>query len=242
MLTHKNILQFCILNIVILSTSELKLINFAEPIYSLIREMNFGIRKYVELILNVSYRLFIKKNIKNINDVKRYFDIYKVAMEGKNLFPNDELILIEKNILKFLTLINDEASFTPTELVVTILDKEESKLFKFNQENIDKNEVEKEIWNNTIKEGKINKKITLTSELLNNEEIKKDCIYYPYTLYLKLNELVDRYYIDLDTKNFEKNEYNQLIINVIFYLRLFKEQFPEGISKFLFYCLFKEKN
>ena len=239
-LTNKHLIQFCILNIVILSTSDLKLINFTEQIYTLLREMNFGIRKYVELILNVSYRLFIKKNITNINVVKKYFDIYKIAMGGKNIFPNDELIVIETNIQKYLNLINDESNSPQTELVSEILNKEESNLFNFIPENIDKNGIEKEIWNEKIKEGKKDETIALTSELLNNEEINNNYIYYPYSLYLRLNALVDKFYNDLDTNNFDKNEYNKLIINVIFYLRLFKEQFPEGISKFLFYCLCKE--
>ena len=161
-------------------------------------------------------------------------------MEGKNIFPNDELIVIETNIRKYLTLINDESNSPQPELVSEILNKEESNLFNFIPENIDKNEIEKEIWNEKIKEGKKDETISLTSELLNNEEINNNCIYYPYSLYLRLNVLIDKFYNDLDTNNFDKNEYNKLIINVIFYLRLFKEQFPEGISKFLFYCLCKE--
>ena len=52
-----NLLQFCVLNIVILSTKDLKLLCFTNPIYELFTKMAFQIRKYVELILNVSYRI-----------------------------------------------------------------------------------------------------------------------------------------------------------------------------------------
>ena len=238
----KNIIQFCILNIVILSTSELKLISFEEPIYSLIKSMNLGIRKYVELILNVSYRVLIKKNVTNINIAKKYFDIYKICIEEKKIFPNDELIIIEKNISKYFELLKEEDVDTPNEIVNKIQNTEENALFKFIPENEDKNEIGNEIVENLQKEGKITKNISLKSDLLNKEEIKNDFIYYPYSLYLKLNELVDKYYISLDFESFDKDEYYKLIINVIYYVRHIKDKIPQGILKFLFYCLCKTKN
>ena len=84
------------------------------------------------------------------------------------------------------------------------------------------------------------KKLILNSALLNNEEITSDCILYPYSLYLKLNELTERYYQTLHINSVGRNEYNKLIINVIYYLRLIKFNFPQGIFRFLFYCLCKE--
>ena len=239
-LNLKNIIQFCILNIVILSTTELKLIYFTEPIYALIKKMNFGIRKYVELILNISYRVFIKNNIINKNDVNKYFDIYKVGMEEKKIFPNDEIMLIEENIQKFMTLLTEESKEIP-EIIKKIQETEESNLFSFNPETVDKSEIDNEIGENLEKEGEISKKISLTSSLLNNEEISYDSIYYPYTLYLKLNELIDKYYISLDIDTVGRSEYNKLIINVIYYLRYIKDDFPEGLFKFLIFCLYKEK-
>ena len=239
-LNLKNIIEFCILNIVILSTTELKLIYFTKPIYELIRKMNFGIRKYVELILNISYRAFIKNNITNANDVNKYFDIYKIGMEEKKIFPNDEIMLLEENIQKFMALITEEPKEIP-EIVNQIEKTEEKHLFSFKPETVDNSEIDNEIGEQFEKEGKILKNISLKSSLLNDEEISNDCIYYPYTLYLKLNELVDKYYISLDIKTVGRNEYNKLIINVIYYMRFIKEQFPEGIFKFLFFCLYKEK-
>ena len=237
----KNIIQFCILNIVILSTSELKLIGFEEQIYSLIRNMNLGIRKYVELILNVSYRTFIKTNLSNINEAKKYFDIYKIGMEEKKIFPNNELILLEENINNYIGLLKDENTTEQNEIVSKIKNMDEKDLFKFTPETQEKSENDKDIFENIEKEGKEVKNISLKSDLLGDEEISSDCIYFPYTLYLKLNELVEKYYINLDIKSLGRNEYHKLIINIIYYLRLIKDQFPQDIIKFLFYCLCKKE-
>ena len=235
----KNIIQFCVLNIVILSTSELKLIPFEESIYSLIRGMNFGIRKYVELILNTSYRVLIKKNVKDINVAKKYFDIYKIGIEEKIIFPNDELIIIEKNISKYIESLKEEEVLTPNELANKIQNIDENDLFTFSPETEDKNEIENEILEHLKKEGIITKNISLKSDLLSQGEIKSDFIYYPYTLYLKLNELLDKYYINLDIESSDKEEYYKLILNIIYYGRIIKDKIPQGILKFLFYCLCK---
>ena len=235
----KNIIQFCILNIVILSTSELKLIPFEEAVYSLIRGMNLGIRKYVELILNISYRVLIKKNVTDINIAKKYFDIYKIGIEEKKIFPNDELILIENHISKYVELLKEESPATTNEITDKIQNIEENDLFTFSPEKEEKNEIENEILEHLKKEGIITKNISLKSDLLNKGEIKNDFVYYPYTLYLKLNELVDKYYRSLDIESSDKDEYYKLILNVIYYVRLIKDKIPQGILKFLFHCLCK---
>ena len=90
------------------------------------------------------------------------------------------------------------------------------------------------------KEGKVNKKISITGSLLDNREISEEFIYYPKTLYKRLNELVYSFYQDLDIEKI-RDEYYKLVINVMFYIRLMKEKFPENTLKFLFYCLIKEK-
>ena len=238
----KNIIQFCILNIVILSISELKLISFEEPIYSLIRSMNLGIRKYVELILNVSYRVLIKKNVTNINIAKKYFDIYKIGIEEKKIFPNDELIILENHIKKYVELLKEEDSIPINEIANKIQSIEENDLFNFSPEIEDKNEIGNEILEHLKKEGKVMKNISLKSDILNQEEIKNDFVYYPYTLYLKLNELVNKFYTSLEIETSDKDEYYKLILNVIYYARLIKDKIPQGILKFLFYCLCETNN
>ena len=238
----KNIVKFCILNIVVLSTSESKLIHFTEPIYSLLKGMNLGIRKYVELILNVSYRVFVNKEIQK-DQVNKYFDIYKIIFEPeesnpKKILPNEEILLVNNAINKYISNLPDSSgNLQPSDIVESVLKEEENNLFILNVEDIDEKAFAKEMADNLIKEGKKETPILLSSDLLGGEEIKSDFIYYPYTLYLKLNEMIEKYYTNVDVKDIDKNEYNKLIANVMFYSRLIKNDLPNNTIKFLFYCL-----
>ena len=242
MINAKNLIQFCILNIVVLSISELKLIHFTQPIYSLLKDMNLGVRKYVELILNASYRFFFKKGSTLVNEANQYFDIYKNVIEEKNIFPNDELILIEKAIKEYLSSINVQSAIYPNETIVLILKKKEDEIFSLSTDKDDNKKISKQ-YENLENRGEIKEKIALISNLL-EKEIKSEFIYYPITLYQKLNELVDKYYKDLDFEALDKNEYNNLIVNTIYYVRLINKNdnyhFPEGTEKFLFHCLLHE--
>ena len=245
MINAKNLIQFCILNIVVLSISELKLIHFTQPIYSLLKDMNLGVRKYVELILNASYRFFFKKGSTLVNEANQYFDIYKNVIEEKNIFPNDELILIEKAIKEYLSSINVQSAIYPNETIVLILNKKEDEIFSLSTDKDNNKKIAKQ-YENLENRGEIKEKIALISNLL-EKEINSEFIYYPITLYQKLNELVDKYYKDLDFEALDKNEYNKLIVDTIYYVKLINKNqnynFPEGIQKFLFHCLIhKNKN
>ena len=228
----KNVLQFCIMDIVILSLPELKLMTFAEPIYNLFQKMNLQIRKYVELILNVSYRYFYNKNeIESKEELNEYFNIYKKAIEEKKLYTNDGIYLLKKKIDELLKT-KKEGYYLPMKSIVSkISNTNEEVLYKLTPENLGNENYEK-------KEGKIDQKMSLKGTLLNNE-VTSDCIYYPNTLYQKLNELVDKFYKTLDLGD-DREEYYKLVMNVIFYVRMMKDKFPSNTVKFLFYCLVKD--
>ena len=232
LLNVKNVLQFCILDIVILSIPELKMMTFAEPIYNLFQRMNLQIRKYVELILNVSYRYFYNKNeIESKEELNEYFNIYKRAIEDKNLYTNDGIYLLKKKIDEFLKT-KKEGFYLPTKSIISkISNTPEDVLYKLTPENLAMDNYEK-------KEGKFDQKISIKATLLDNE-IASDFIYYPNTLYQKLNELVDKFYKTLDIEE-DRDEYYKLVMNVIFYVRMLKDKFPYNIIHFLFYCLIKD--
>ncbi len=232
LLNVKNVLQFCILDIVILSIPELKMMTFAEPIYNLFQRMNLQIRKYVELILNISYRYFYNKNeIESKEELNEYFNIYKRAIEDKNLYTNDGIYLLKKKIDEFLKT-KKEGFYLPTKSIISkISNTPEDVLYKLTPENLAMDNYEK-------KEGKFDQKISIKATLLDNE-IASDFIYYPNTLYQKLNELVDKFYKTLDIEE-DRDEYYKLVMNVIFYVRMLKDKFPYNIIHFLFYCLIKD--
>jgi hypothetical protein len=231
----RNLLQFSVLSIVILSIPELKLMTFTDPIYQLFPTMNLQIRKYVELILNISYRYFSTKNdIEIKEELNQYFNIYKKAIEENNLFPNDELTLLQKKITEYTKNKKEGYNLIRKNIINKIINTPEESLFTLTPGDLGEN------YEDLQKEGKVNKKIGITGSLLDNKEISEEFIYYPNTLYKKLNELVYTFYKDLDLEKI-RDEYYKLIVNVMFYVRLMKEKFPDNTLKFLFFCLIKEK-
>ena len=95
------LINFSILGIVILTVSKHKLIHFIEPINLIIKNLIFLTRKFTEIFLSVALRFFFREEEKNSNISDIYFDIYKTAIEEKNIFPNDELIKMQKKIFQF---------------------------------------------------------------------------------------------------------------------------------------------
>ena len=194
--------------------------------------MNLQIIKYVELILNVSYRYFYNKNeIESKEELNEYFNIYKKAIEEKNLYTNDGLYILKKKIDELLKT-KKEGFYLPTKSIISkISNTPDDLLFKLAPEN-------SAIENYEKNEGKIDQKMSIKGTLLDNE-ITSECIYYPNTLYQKLNELVDKFYKTLDLED-DRDEYYKLVMNVIFYVKMMKDKFPYNTLNFLFYCLVKD--
>ena len=232
----QNLLQFCILSTVILSIPELKLVSFAEPIYNLFSKMNFQIVKYVELILNISYRYFLnKEDIGAKEELIQYINIYKKAIEENNLNKCEELALLKNKIELLIKQKKEGNNLIPKKIIKKILDTPEESLFILIPDKLESNDYE-----DILKEGKINKKISIKGDLLKNKEIIEEFIYYPNTLFRKFDELIYSFYNDLDIEKI-RDKYYKLILNTMFYIRLTKDNFPHNTLKFLFYCLIKQK-
>ena len=232
----QNLLQFCVLSVVILSIPELKLMTFTEPIYNLFSKMNLQIRKYVELILNISYRYFSEnEKINTKEEINQYFDIYKKAIDEKNLFSNDELTLLKKKFSDLIEKKEEGYNLKRKDIITNILNTSEDSLFI-----LEPGKLEVKDYEDVQKDGKIETKISITGNLLENKEITEDFIYYPNTLFKRFNDLVYDFYKDLNLDKI-RNEYYKLIINLMFYIRLVKDTFPKDTLKFLFYCLIQDK-
>ena len=76
--------------------------------------------------------------------------------------------------------------------------------------------------------------------MLEKKEISNEFIYYPITLFKKLNDLVYKFYTNLDLEK-DREEYYKLIVNTMLYVRIKKNEFPENTLKFLYHCLIKDK-
>ena len=122
------------------------------------------------------------------------------------------------------------------DIITNILNTSEDSLFI-----LEPGKLEVKDYEDVQKDGKIETKISITGNLLENKEITEDFIYYPNTLFKRFNELVYDFYKDLNLDKI-RNEYYKLIINLMFYIRLVKDTFPKDTLKFLFYCLIDKKD
>ena len=64
------------------------------------------INKIIEIILSISLRLFSKEEKKNLFIYEKYFNLYTEGVEKRKIFPNDELIILEKKLMNLQIQLN----------------------------------------------------------------------------------------------------------------------------------------
>ena len=230
LIDFKELIRFSILGIVALSTSKHKLVHFAPQIYEIIGALRFSVRKFVEIILSISLRLFYDEEDKNLYIYEKYFDVYKEGIEKRNIFPNDELIILERKINDFKKTLHIRKE---------IIQEDYKKLMETKEKNR---------YNLDFDKKKINDITPVFSFSTNvikakiNFKIKGKKIYYEnsfsiLTIYKKITSILNKYYQDLDYSAINKEEYNQLIIYLLYFTSILKDDFPKDINLFLYYCL-----
>ena len=128
LIDYKDLIRFSILCIVALTTYRHSLVHFTSQIYEIIGSLKFSIRKFVEMILSISLRLFSKEYNKNFYIYEQYFNIYKEGIEKRQIFPNDELIILENKINEFTKSIqNTRREITQDEYQILIDTKEKNR-------------------------------------------------------------------------------------------------------------------
>ena len=238
------LINFSILGIVILTTSKHKLIYFIDAINEIIKNMNILTRKFTEIILSVSLRVFTKDIDKNLFIYEKYFDIYKLAIDKNNIFPNDELIILQKKITKFIHSIGDRKEIDLSELGKSLEEaKKKTYVLKFNESRLKNYNILE--CANEIK--KIDIKFTI-----NKKKFEYNIVYNIQKIYDKICSYLDAYYKDLnyDIILNDKEEYNKIIIFLLFYVTALKNKkskhhdtseskitFPKDIEMFLINCL-----
>ena len=230
-----NVLIICILNILTLSIYNKTLIPFTFNIYSLFQNLSISVRKYIEIILSIALRLFFKEKNQSYYAFGLYFNLYQFSIEANGVFPNDELIFLEKEIEN----VRNKANLRKNDLLDQRYKKiegiETKKLYS-----ISCNKKTKEILliiQNLNIIANIKGTLKFKSKYYNkNKEIKIDSIYSLRTIYSITNSMLDNYYNDLDITRINKTEYEKIIIHLIYYSQLLEKQLPKDINKFLFYC------
>ena len=233
LIDYKDLIRYCILGIVALSASKHKLVHFTEQIYQIINKLNFSLRKIIEIILSISLRLFSKEEKKNLFIYEKYFNLYTEDVEKRKIFPNDELIILEKKINEFTNSIKRTRVEIIQEDYKKLIQIDEKKRYNLKFDKKRANEIKAPSYSFGVNE--INK-------LKINFEAKKFKVNFDYTysfitMYDIISSILNQYYEDLDDSKINKEEYNKLILYLIYYTTILNDDFPKDTSFFLFYCL-----
>ena len=232
------VLKICILNILVLSIHNKTLIPYIEQVNSLFQNLSISLRKYIELILSIALRQFLSEKNPNFVLYMKYFDLYQFCIEKNWIFPNDEIISLQKEI----ELYNDNNYERNNDEIFDIRYKkiegiETRKLYSINSNKKPKDIVPM-IQNLNISEN-YNCTLKFKSKYYNkNKEIKFTNIYSLKTIYNITNKMIDNYYKDLNFKNIDKIEYEKIIIYLIYFTHLLHNILPKDINRFLFYCFY----
>ena len=232
LIDYKDLLKFSILSIVALSASKHTLLHFTPQIYNIIYTLKFSVRKYVEIILSICLRLFSKEPNKNLFIYEKYFNIYYEGIEKRQIFPNDELIVLENKINEFKESLQNIRKETFQEEYKKLMETKEKNRYTLDYDK----KKEKEIKAPSYSYGSNDMKVKISFKR-NKKKISLETSYSLITIYDKITAILNDYYRDLDYSKIDKTEYNKIIIYLIFFTTIFNEDFPKDINLFLLYCL-----
>ena len=247
------LLNFSILGIVILTVSKHSLIHYTEAIKRIIVNIVFLTRKFAKIILSVCLRVFAKEKKQNLSIYKIYFDLYESIIIKKKIFPDDELKILQKainNKFKNLKDVKKDENLNESDKN----GKKQKYTLDYNKKTLKKiNFIEIKEKNELDEKDKKKSKIDIKFKF------DKFAINYPYgyyipELYEKICHFLDDYYKNLDYNIIlkEKDDFNKIIICLLFYIKIINEKkndkknkdknlcsFPEDIEYFLLNCLEK---
>ncbi len=232
LIDYKDLIRFSILCIVALTTYRHSLVHFTSQIYEIIGSLKFSIRKFVEMILSISLRLFSKEYNKNLYIYEQYFNIYKEGIEKRQIFPNDELIILENKINEFTKSIQNTRREITQEEYQILIDTKEKNRYTLDYDKKRANEIKAPSFSYGVNEIKV--KITFKTK-----KIKKyyEMSYSFIRIYNTITNILNDYYKDLDYSKIDKEEYYRIIIYLIYFTTILNEDFPKDTNLFLFYCL-----
>ena len=253
---YLELLNFSILGLVILTVSKNNLICFEKDIDEIAFNLTFLSRKFAEIILSVSLRIFSEENDDKFFIYEKYFDLYKFAIEKKNIIPNDKLITLKKKIDKFTHSISSGKVEDLTHIQEKLTNAKNKKYkLDYNKSILKKLNVFE--INQTIDPDNKKKKLDIKFKL-DKYKFENPNVYPIIKIYEEICDFVDEYYKNLDYNVVlrKKEEFNKLIIYLLFYVTVFKEKknskhnkdkekdvveqranFPQNTELFLINCL-----
>ena len=234
-----DIIIISIINIVALSINKKTLIPFTFSVYSLFQRLYFSVRKFIEIILSISYRLFIKDETQNSFTYEKYFNLYTICIESNNLFPNDQLIYLKNQITNYSLKVKNKYKEVFDEKFKKLEGLEIDKLYSIDSQ---KNYKEiSDILENSNLDDNIQNKIIIKSRYFKKKIISYNDIYSPLKIYNISSQILENYYKNLNFNIMNKYQYEKILICLLFYSKIFENELPKDINKFLFYCFIVEK-
>ena len=248
LIDNMELINFSILGLVILTVSKHTLFYFPLEIGEVINNLIFLTRKFSEILLSVALRVFMQEKDKKYYIYEKYFYIYKVAIENKNIFPNDQLINIKKSIDRFTNLFENEKVENLSNIKEE-MEKIKNKKYElsYNKSFLKKYNVLELTQDIILNEKEKKKKLDLKFSCDKIKKLDYPLIYPIQKIYDKICYFIDNYYknLDYDFIKKDKDEFNKLIIYLLFYVTILKEKkdkkdargFPKDIESFLISCL-----
>ena len=234
-----SIINFSILNIVALTMHERTAPPFILSIYNIFMKIPCSIRKYQEIFFSIALRLITKESKYNYQYFEKYFIIYEMCKE-LGLFLNDQLINLVKEISQLKGTNPQRYEEITNKRLKDIEQTKSDKLYS-----VDCKKKTKEIM--AILQLNINQrinsaKLTFKSKFYNkNKKIEYKEQLSPLMIYDHANKMLENYLQDLNPERIDKNDFEEIIIHLIYYTEIMPDKFPKDINKFLFYCLGEKK-
>ena len=231
---HIELIRFSVLGIVALSASRHTMVFFTNQIYEMLENLKVSIRKFIEIILSITLRLFSREKEKNLYIYEKYFNLYNEGIVKKQIFPNDELIILKKKIDEFTERIRGTRQEIDQKEYNLLMTNKEKNRFVLEYDKKKANDIKASSYSYGVRENKV--KISFKAKTISK---KYDTIYSFMHIYTLISDFVSEYYRTLDYSKIDKEEYNKIIIYLIYYISILNENnlFPKDLSSFLFYCL-----
>ena len=247
MIDFRDLMKIIIIQIICLKAEVYTIDNFSNNIIEILSAIDFSLRKYIDIILQIYYHIIKTNNLEKDIDFMLKTKINYILFEFltiRGILPNKFLSRLMDKLYK-IELKSDEKEAEPSELfkfVHEILYKND--LFTIELNDNKNNKIDKiddilkltdnlgyigNINENSIhihfKTGKLKKITELNSELFS-----------PLKLYNETNQLLTKYIQGFDYKEIDQKLLQKIILNVIYYAN-YKVRILKGVSKFLFLLL-----
>ena len=222
--------------------------NFFNILFNFFNSNIFILKKYISIFLLVFYRILLK-NIQQKKSIQNLIEIFNELTNlilTKNILPNENILFLINKISNLIfskeenknNIINNNNVNNKNLNELNLLNLINFKIFL--KKNFCKDEIKNEIvfyhlirqnfnYNGDVNEECEKCNIIIKPEIfIKSPFLKKQKKSFIFSIIKSLNEankFIKNYFYDLNDKKIEENkkEINELIINLIFYLHLFKK-------------------